>query len=278
MSNMMPIITLTTDFGTVDGYVGAMKGVILNICPQAHLADITHAVPPQDVLKAAFSLYNAAAHFPAGTVHLVVVDPGVGTERRALAVQSGDMYYVGPDNGVFSLACDPSDAAVSLENPALFRAGGTSSTFHGRDIFAPAAAHLANGVPLSEFGPRITNRIMLTIPRCIYKPPNEWIGQVLYLDAFGNAITNIGPIAWKEQSLLLTPLFGDNEQHLLHLPAVVAWQDRQFQLLRTYAGAGTGAPLALVSSNGLLEIAVRDGNAAKTLGIKINDPVVLKIH
>ncbi|MBN1318929.1 MAG: SAM-dependent chlorinase/fluorinase [Anaerolineales bacterium] len=273
---MMPIITLMTDFGTVDGYVGAMKGVLLSLCPQAQLVDITHAIPPQNVYQAAFSLFNAAVLFPPGTVHLVVVDPGVGTDRRPLAIQSNERFYVGPDNGVFSLVSKPADMAVVLENPTFHRVESlTSSTFHGRDIFAPAAAHLASGVSLSQLGSRVTNRVSLSFPKCVFKPPNQWIGQVLYLDAFGNAITNIGILEWKDQTLRLVPFLIDDEPQLVAAPATIKWRGRQFRLGRTYADVRPGQPLALISSNGLLEIAVRDGSAADLLGIKADDKVTL---
>jgi len=272
---MMPIITMTTDFGTVDGYVGAMKGVLLSICPQAQLVDITHAIPPQNVFQAAFSLFNAAQHFPAGTVHLVVVDPGVGSDRRAVAIESAELFFIGPDNGVFSLVSKRSDTTVSLENPTYHRPGLKSATFHGRDIFAPAAAHLANGVPLLKLGPEITDRISLSVPQYIFNPSNEWIGQILYLDTFGNAITNIGLLEWQDQHLLLAPFIIDGKSQLIKLPAFAKWKEHHFQLRRTYADVDPGTPLALVSSNGLLEIAVRDGSAANLLGIKAGDHITL---
>ena len=149
---MAPILTLTTDFGTRDAYVAAMKGVILRRCPDVRLVDVTHEVAPQEVLEAAFVLREAAPYYPAGTVHLAVVDPGVGTARRAVALRHGGHLFVGPDNGLFALLLDGAcpDELVALDRPAFWRTSEPSATFHGRDVFAPVAAHLAAGRPLAE--------------------------------------------------------------------------------------------------------------------------------
>ena len=234
---MEPIVTLTTDFGTSDGYVGVMKGVILSIAPHVCLIDITHAIPPQNVVQAAFTLFNAAPFFPDGTVHLVVVDPGVGTKRRPLAIQAGGKCYVGPDNGVFSLVAGTAGRAVVLENSAYYRAGSyVSNTFHGRDIFAPVAAHLAAGVPLEEFGRPVEDWNTLPIPAPLHRPPDEWEGEVLYLDHFGNAVTNIGVLEWVGGALQLMLVFGsDDRPRLMSREAQVGWRERAFPLRRTYA-------------------------------------------
>src|SRR5512136_1467430 len=164
----MPIITLTTDFGLKDGFVGAMKGVIWSICPAAQIADISHAITPQNVLEGAFALWRAYSFFPAGSVHVAVVDPGVGTRRRPMAAHLGGHYFVGPDNGLFTPIYEDAEKngwplkIIQLTNEKYFLAQ-VSRTFHGRDIFGPAAAHLANGVPLSDFGPVINDPLRLSM-------------------------------------------------------------------------------------------------------------------
>ncbi len=272
-----PVVTLITDFNTADGYVGAMKGVVLSICPRAQLVDITHAIPPQDVCRAAFALYNAARFFPAGTIHLAVVDPGVGTPRRPLAARVGGMTYVGPDNGLFTLVLQahPPEMVVELQNPA-YRAGEVSHTFHGRDLFAPTAAHLAAGVPLREFGPAVDDWVALPLPPLTLRPPDQVAGEVVYCDHFGNAVTNIGVLRWEREGLALTPLLNDHRL-ALRLPADVRVErlGRRLPLCTTYGEVASGAPLALVGSSGWLEIAVRDGSAAAVLGLQPGDKVFL---
>lgn len=278
-----PVVTLITDFGTADGYVGAMKGVLLSICPQVWPVDITHDIPRHDVYRAAFSLFNAAPLFPAGTTHLVVVDPGVGTMRRPLGVRAGGMTYVGPDNGVLSLVLRGRGAqkVVALENEAYHhspRWGDVAGhTCHGRDIFAPAAAHLAAGVPLKELGPQLTDWISLSFPRLTLRSPHELVGEVLYLDRFGNAVTNIGVLEWAGRDLQLTPAFARSEDAPIVLAgaAAVACREHLLPLHRTYGEVSPGASLALVGSSGLLEIAVREDSAGVRLGLGPGDPVVL---
>lgn len=274
MECVQPIITLITDFGTADGYVGAMKGVMLSICPQAQLVDITHNIPPQDLYRAAFSLYQAAPFYPANTVHLVVVDPGVGTSRRPLALRAGNMTFVGPDNGVFSLIARPPQQVVALENPN-YLADDISNTFHGRDVFAPAAAHLAGGVPLIELGPAVDDWVTLPFPTITLRPPYKVLGEVLYLDHFGNAVCNIGVLRWKGSALELNPLFAKGDPVTLPAQVVVQFDHYQFPLRRTYGEVPSGQPLTLIGSSGLLEIAVRDGHAGQVLNIRPGDMVVL---
>lgn len=279
MESSGPIVTLTTDFGSADGYVGAIKGVVLGICPQAQLVDITHEIAAQDILQAAFALYNAARFFPAGAVHLAVVDPGVGTDRRPLAVRAGNMHFVGPDNGLLTLVAQPADPAVVLDNPAFCRrAAEIGYTFHGRDIFAPAAAHLAAGVPLAELGSPAGERVTLSIPTPIQRDPYTWSGEVLYRDHFGNAITNLGVLISKADGLELSPLAARAVP--TRLPAGrarVTVRGRELLLARTYGDVARGEPLALIGSGGLLEIAVRDGNAAAELGLEPGEPVYMTI-
>lgn len=282
--NAPPIITLTTDFGVADPYVGTMKGVMLTIAHDAHLVDITHEIPPQDVLQTAFVIYTACRFFPPHTVHLVVVDPGVGSTRRAIAVRTPHGFFVGPDNGVFSyiLTEQPMEAAVQLAHPR-YRLPQVSHTFHGRDIFAPAAAHLATGVPIDQFGPAVSDPVTLPPPAlCI--GPDAVSGEVLYVDHFGNAITSIGRLLWRGDELLLKPAFtrGDGRSARFFAEQVSVtggeppktWQIRGVH--RTYANVEPGEELALVGSTGHLELAVRQGSGARELGLQPGDSVELR--
>jgi S-adenosyl-L-methionine hydrolase (adenosine-forming) len=237
----MKRITLLTDFGTRDGYVAAMKGVIATIAPSAHVDDASHDIPPGDVLSAAQTLSRYWHLYPPGTVHVVVVDPGVGTERAAIALAADGHLFVGPDNGVFSFIDD--DQAVRLTIPAE-----ASNTFHGRDVFAPAAARLANGEPLHSLGAQLDERYVLVKPE-----PLDGNGEVIAIDRFGNVITN-----------LMTA--GD-----VDINGVVV------RLVRTYGDVAEGELLALMNSDGLLEIAVRNGSAAETLSVSRGARVSLRL-
>ena len=255
MSAHTPIITLTTDFGQSDGYVGAMQGVILNICPQATLVTISHDILPQNIQAAAFVLYQAFDTYPPHTIHCVVIDPGVGSRRHAVAVRTAHGIFVGPDNGVFSLVLGVSEAleAVSLTNPA-YQLPQVSTTFHGRDIFAPASAHLAAGVPLREFGPPLSNLQRLEFGSGL----KEGESKIIHIDHFGNLILDI------------------TAQHIDH-PETATFKigDRTIRSLsRTFADVPEGELLAYIgSSRNHVEIAVRNGNAAQTLGLQLNDVV-----
>lgn len=252
------IITFLTDFGVSESYVGVMKGVALGICPQAQLIDITHVVPAQDRLAGALLIPEYLPYFPPGSVHVAVVDPGVGSERRGLAVEleleSGLRYLVGPDNGLFwpILVQARAYRAVALAEPR-FWLPQVSSTFHGRDIFTPVAAHLANGVALAEFGPPVVDLARLELP-ALRRAEGSVAGIIIVIDHFGNCISNI-PAA---------------ELHALGEPGALRVRvgDHEIQgVQRTFADAAPGSPLALISSSGRLEIAVRDGNAARALGV-----------
>ncbi len=248
-----PIITLLSDFGHQDAYVGIMKGVILGLNPWVQLVDLSHAVPPQDITMGALVLQSAWRYFPPGTIHLAVVDPGVGSRRRALAAAVGEHFLVGPDNGLFALilAQQPAQRMVCLENQRYFLPD-VSATFHGRDIFAPVAAHLSLGVPLTEFGPELHESMPLDLPSPQFGA-SAATGQVIAVDHFGNLITN------------------------LPYPEIEAWrQGRSVRLwvgerqishwVSTYSQVPAGALLALKGSHGYLEIACREGSAAKILG------------
>jgi len=254
----MTIITLTTDFGSADGYVGAIKGVILSLAPGVTLVDITHAVPPQDVRFGAHVLSMAAPYFPAGTIHLAVVDPGVGSARRGLALRTAWATFVGPDNGLFTPFLDQRVACKALTNAAMHRRP-VSPTFHGRDIFAPVAAHLAMGRPLADLGPEITDpsSLLAEAPRRL--PNGRWLGEVIHVDRFGNLVTNLA-------------LTGANVKQT----AYVHIAGERLAVQRTYADGAPGALLALVGSAGYVEIAVREGNAAERLGVRAGAPVELE--
>jgi S-adenosylmethionine hydrolase len=245
------IITLLTDFGTADGYVGEMKGVLLSLARDAMLVDISHDIGAQDIERARLSLARFWRRFPAGTVHLVVVDPGVGTSRRALAVGSDERFLVGPDNGVLSPALLVRGArVVSLATPAH-----SSATFHGRDVFAPAAALLASGTQLDSLGPSVDDPIIRRTPETTRLPDGTIVGEVINTDRFGTLVTN-----------LVAPRGGSVEVAGRHVGT----------LQRTYADVPSGALLALVGSSGLVEIAVRDGSAARELAVGRGAPVLLR--
>jgi S-adenosylmethionine hydrolase len=278
------LITLTTDFGVADGYVGTMKGVMLGIAPQAQLVDITHEITPQDVRQTAYVLYTATPFFPPHAVHLVVVDPGVGSARRPIAVRTAWGTFVGPDNGVFSYvmaaapaAEAPAEAAFELANPR-YRLPQVSHTFHGRDIFAPAAAHLAAGVAIDELGPPVPDPVSLPLPS-LEVGPRLARGEVLHADHFGNVITSIGLLEWRGEELSLEPAFqgaGGERARLEAGKALVVAGEREIAgVHRTYAEVKHGEVLALVGSEGHLEIAVREGSGADRLGLQPGDPVEL---
>ncbi len=261
------MITLTTDFGTKDAYVAAMKGVMLGISPEARLVDVTHEISPQDVMEAAFVLREAIPYFPDGAVHLVVIDPGVGTERRPVALRAKGHWFVGPDNGLFPLVLNNAtpDAIVELNNRRRWRTETPSTTFHGRDIFAPAAAHLAAGRSLSDLGTAVDTLTPLrwAQPRVDEDGIQGWI---VHIDHFGNCITNISQA-----------LFDD------HLPAHRSSTASAFkcfvgnatfrQTHVTYGAVSEGDPLLLFGSSGHLEIAINGGNAADRLNLRTGDSV-----
>jgi hypothetical protein len=248
-----PLITLLTDFGLQDGYVASMKGVILEICPDAKLIDITHLIAPHDVRSAAFVLCSCYEYFPKGAIHLAVVDPGVGTERGAIAIRTGSCFFVGPDNGVFSLVLKKQAPweARKLEN-RHFRKNPLSCTFHGRDLFAPAAAHIARGVPFDALGPLLDPTVVQWSEPIIGK--GEVKGEVIHIDRFGNAIVNV--------MLETLEIQGPVKEWTVEAGKTVL---NSIEL--TYGTAGAGEPLALTGSNGFIEIAVNRGNAASELGL-----------
>ncbi|MBN1875530.1 MAG: SAM-dependent chlorinase/fluorinase [Anaerolineae bacterium] len=271
------LITLTTDFGIQDGYVGTMKGVMARIAPGVSFVDITHTVPPQDVRSTAYILWTVLPYFSRESVHLVVVDPGVGTMRRPIAAQTGWGMLVGPDNGVFSFVWEstPPELIVELANPE-YRLPVVSRTFHGRDVFSPAAAYLARGVSLSEMGPQVVDPIRLTSAK-MRVAANRIQGQVLYIDHFGNIITSIGRLLWRGDTLCLQPVLANPEIEEMYFPATaarVSVAGRDIGPIRhTYGEVPVGTPLALVGSEGMLELAVNQRHGAQVLKIMLGDSV-----
>ena len=260
---MTRIITLTTDFGTSDAFVGTMKGVILSINPQATIVDITHEIAPQNVEQGGFIFGASAKYFPANAIHVVVVDPGVGSARRPIAVQLGETTYVAPDNGVLSFATRHSalaPRAFHLTNPQYFLPR-VSSTFQGRDIFAPCASHLSLGVPLEEMGKPISDWVRLARVLPVLRGDGAIVGRVVHIDRFGNIVTNIN-----EESLQ-----GMKRERM----GVEIAGKKIDGLKRTYADGAVGELIALINSSWDLEIAQREGRAAQTLGAKVGDEVIV---
>ena len=246
---MIRLITLLTDFGTADGYVGEMKGVLASGASGAALVDIAHDLMPHDVDGARLALARYWRKFPSGSVHVVVVDPGVGSARAALAVESEGRFLVGPDNGVLSPALlHAGTRCVSLPIPQH-----AAPTFHGRDVFAPAAASLAQGIALDSLGEPFTEPIILRTPEATRHADGSIGGMVISIDRFGNAVTNL----------------------MARRGGVIVIGDRTLPLARSYSDVDEGALVALVGSSGLVEIAQRDGSAAAHLGLRRGSGVVL---
>ena len=255
------LITLTTDFGLRDPYVGIMKGIIAGINPDVDVVDLTHGIAEQDVMAGALTLRHSIRYFPRGTIHVAVVDPGVGSERRPLLIECDRNFFIGPDNGLLSLAVgrETPQHVVQVSNVA-YHLQPTSTTFHGRDIFAPVSAHLSLGVPLDAFGEQVEDFARLAFPKII-RQGNEISGEIIYTDNFGNLFTNI-------------------EQHdLTERPKtrfeIVLGKIRISGVAPNYAAARAGDLVAVINSWGLLEIAVNRGSAQQRSGAKIGDTVKL---
>ena len=260
----MSVITLTTDFGAGDWSVGTMKGVIACVAPKATIIDLTHDVPPGDIRGGAFALAASCRFFPEGTVHVAVVDPGVGSRRKAIAVQTASGVFVGPDNGVLSWALvnEKAKAVHALENEAYFLKP-VSQTFHGRDVFAPVAAHLSRGVPIKKFGPALKDFVRLDWPEP-RRQRGGVEGEVVYIDRFGNAITNIASELLRGAAMASCEVF--------------AKRHRICPLRTFYQSVPQKTPVALAGSSGFLEIAVNGGSAEKLLGVRIGTRVVLRMN
>ena len=259
----MPIITLLTDFGSQDYFVGAMKGAILSFNPSAVIVDITHEIPPQDIRAAAFNLLAVHKDFPAGTIHVAVVDPGVGSPRRSMIVNCAGQFFVGPDNGVFSWVCERAEnsLAINITNEQFFRQP-VSETFHGRDIFAPVAAALANRVDLKEFGPVIDDLVQLESlqPRTLADGLTE--ASIIHIDRFGNCITN------------LTREHLAAGQFTAGALLVNGHEVSSFRKFFADGGVEQGGLFCLFGSAGFLEIAAQNSSAAKILGAQRGQLVI----
>jgi len=254
------LITLTTDFGLKDPYVAEMKGAILSINPKAQIIDVTHGVDKFNIQMGAFMLASAAPYFPHGTVHVAVVDPEVGTKRRALLIQTARSFFVGPDNGILALAAQKQSIqhVYELTNRKLMLPD-VASTFHGRDVFAPAAAHLDSGVKPQEFGPEVIDFVAPDFAT-VQRSQGSVIGEVLHVDAFGNVITNIDGKTQLAKKISLQ----------LPRSSIVV------QTAQTYGQAKKGEPILLVGSHGFLEVAVNQGSAAEKLSLKVGDRIAVK--
>jgi S-adenosyl-L-methionine hydrolase (adenosine-forming) len=249
------VITLLTDFGIVDYFVGAVKGAILSVNPRVVIVDITHEIPPQDVEGAAFTLLASYQAFPSGTIHLAVVDPGVGSERRPIVMRACDQLFVGPDNGIFTYVYDrePSHQVFHITSEKYFRPS-PSTTFHGRDIFAPVAAALSKGVRPDDLGPPITDPVRLK------NSLTPEVSKIIHIDRFGNCITNI------------TRDLIDPARH-----ATLVINRKQISAFREFYGSGSSNELfAIWGSAGFLEISINGGSAAEVLRAKRGDEVIVR--
>lgn len=272
------IITLLSDFGLSDVYVGVMKGVIAHINPALAVVDLTHQIPPQSIVAARFSLMNAYRYFPTGTVHIAVVDPGVGSHRRGVALQIDAGFLVGPDNGLFSGVLSQTEvvAAVELTNPDYWRTSTPSTTFHGRDIFASVGAHLASGVPIEHLGEVIdpATLVQLAIPKPT--PTATGVtGYIQYIDHFGNLITNIpaADVEGKTWSVVVGDSPGetlrDRMSEAARSAALLRITDRVIPSSLTYSDRELGEVVTLIGSHGWVEIAVNGGNAQSELQLDL---------
>ena len=257
----MTTLSLTTDFGNVNGFVGTMKGVIWGIAPDVNIADISHDIPAQDIRTGAIALWRSSAYFPTGSVHVAVVDPGVGTKRRAIAAKLGDQFFVLPDNGLITPMLEDAEAKgkdiriVHLDKPEYWLQQ-VYTTFHGRDIFAPVGAHLASGVPLEKLGTLITDPVRLPLPKPVITD-EEIQGSILVIDVFGNCTTNVRVL---------------DVANLKNLQLEIAGKVIQ-GVLPSYGHAKVGDLVAVTDSEGFIEVAVVNGSAARTLGIQLDDQV-----
>jgi S-adenosylmethionine hydrolase len=257
----LSIITLMTDFGVKDGNVGVMKGVIWSIAPNARIADLSHNISPQNVREAALILARSALYFPPGTIHVVVVDPGVGTSRRPLAARLGTHYFVGPDNGILTMFLERAQAAgwlsefVHTDKPEYWLPE-VSHVFHGRDIFSPIAAHLANGVPLASLGSPVNDPVLMPLPKP-HRTSSGWLGEVIHIDHFGNISTNIVREQLGKPPRLLVHLCGVNIEGMVD----------------TFGERQPGELVALYGSTGNLIVSEVNGSAASRLNAAVGDPV-----
>ena len=267
-SSARPLIAFLTDFGLSDGYVGVMKGVVLGIVPDAQLIDLTHDIAPQDVTAGAWILATCYRYFPSGTVFTCVVDPGVGSQRHAVALRTGDRVFVGPDNGLFSyvLAEQQVQEAVTLSNPT-YHLPQVSATFQGRDVFAPSAAHIARGVSLTELGPQIDPMTLQRIDLGMPVHQGEGIvAHIVHIDHFGNLITNI-PLS------MVPDLFSSPGMQLNFPERQVVITERRRFFSEGSTHEDDARPFVYADSAGYIAVAIRNGNAARTLGVRRGETI-----
>ena len=258
-----PVITLTTDFGISDHYAGAMKGVILGICPEAQIVDISHEVGQYGIIEGAFLVAQAYRYFPRGTVHVVVIDPGVGTSRRPILVEAAGQRFVAPDNGVLSMIYAREKHKVRWITSEKYFLKPVSQTFHGRDIFAPVGAHLARGIAPAKMGKAIGDYMRLHFERPVRTARRGWTGAVVKIDRFGNLVTNFP-----------AGEFPDLEKRPFEISVGLETVGR---LARNYAECGPGELFVIVGSSGYLEVSSSQASAAKMLGCGVGAPVELRI-
>jgi S-adenosylmethionine hydrolase len=261
MVNQTGIITLTTDFGATDHYVATMKGVILTISPDVDIVDICHDISSYDIIGGALTIAQACRYFPAGSIHLAVVDPGVGGTRRAIAARTAKHVFIAPDNGLLTFALEHDEPATirQIVNDRYFL-HPVSNTFHGRDIFAPVAAHVSRGVSIEELGPEISDPVRLALPRPRISD-GVIQGSVLKIDKFGNIVTNVTPH-------IIAESVGIGKMLRVRIAGVEIAETRM-----SYAGANSDALFAIFGSMGFLEVAMNQHSAASALGVKTGDAV-----
>jgi len=276
---MNPPIVILTDFGLADPFVGIMKGVIAQIAPQTPLIDLTHEIPPGDIRRAAVTLWQSVDYFPASSIFLVVVDPGVGTSRRAVILDNRRQTFIAPDNGVLAFVRGENFRACEISNPRL-ALPHPGTTFHGRDLFAPAAAHASLGVPHPEFGEALTTLEVLPLPQLTSPAPGRLCGQTLHADRFGNLLTSLGKFSRSAEEIRFTPWIGQAAPFALRPEAAqlaladgrtLAWTD-------TFAEISPGKCAVILGSSGLLEIAANRQSAANLLNLRADEPVTLRFE
>jgi len=257
------IVTFITDFGNRDPYAGIMKGIVLGAYPEARIVDITHEIPPHDIINGAFMLVRSYRFFPEGTVHVAIVDPGVGGRRKNIAIKTNRYYFVGPDNGILSIAAEMegNDETRIIQNPP-FLLDKISDTFHGRDVFAPCAGHLSAGKSFEAVGPVVKRHKYLDFPS-VKREGNVLTGEVVSVDSFGNMITNISDHAFRS-------FFGKRKFEIFF------GTERFTRIMQRYIDVPRGMPLVLIGSCGFLEISMNEGNAADYFMTSIGTPVTVR--
>jgi S-adenosylmethionine hydrolase len=273
-----PIILLT-DFGSKDPFVGIMKGVINRISPECVIIDLSHEIQPGDIRQGAVTLWQSIRYFAPGSIFLVVIDPGVGTKRRAIAAKFDEYTFIAPDNGVLSFVNDPNLRAWEISNPA-FSLPNPGTTFHGRDIFAPAAAHAARGVELAKFGNPISDMQILPSPKLDLSEISKLVGETLFQDRFGNMLTSLGKFKWtKKNELDFRPWVGETDAFVTNMSSIEAElsDGTRLPFVHTFADIAPGACGILLGSSGLLEIAANRQSATNLLNLAPGEPVIVRL-